>query len=158
MSYLKALLLLFVFFSASASADVWKWVDAKGITHFVDTNTAIFTWVDDDDKLHYADTPDHTDAVAVQLVWHSAGSLQDLNPMGAPLGQDDYPGETDEQRLEREKAEAYYCKRATEIYDSYVNAPRLYKTNDDGEKEYLSKADAKAEIADTKLKKDELCT
>ena len=54
-------------------------------------------------------------------------------------------------------AEAYYCKRATEIYDSYVNAPRLYKTNDDGEKEYLSKAAAAAEIADTKSKKDELC-
>jgi hypothetical protein len=157
MSYLKVLLLLSVFFSASASADVWKWFDAKGNIHFVDTNKAIFTWVGDDDKLYYSDTPDHKDAVAVQLVWHSAGSLQELNPTGAPLGQDDFPGETDDQRLEREMAEAYYCKRATEIYDSYVNAPRLYKTNDDGEKEYLSEAAAAAEIADTKSKKDELC-
>ena len=29
------------------------------------------------------------------------------------------------------------CKRATEAHDSYVNAPRLYRTNDDGEREYL---------------------
>ena len=158
MSYLKVLfLLLFVFYSASASADVWKWLDARGNTHFVDTDKSIFTWLDENDKLHYADTPDHRDAVAVQLVWHSKGSLQDLNPTGTPLGQDDFPGETDEQRVEREAAEAYYCKRATEIYDSYVNAPRLYKTNDDGDKEYLSKADAKAEIADTKSKRDEVC-
>ena len=59
-------------------------------THFVDTNKAIFTWVGDDDKLYYSDTPDHKDAVAVQLVWHSAGSLQELNPTGAPLGKDDF--------------------------------------------------------------------
>ena len=85
MSYLKVLfLLLFVFYSASASADVWKWLDARGNTHFVDTDKSIFTWLDENDKLHYADTPDHRDAVAVQLVWHSKGSLQDLNPTGTP--------------------------------------------------------------------------
>ncbi len=157
MSKLKFILLLSVLFGTQAFADVWRWTDAAGNTHFVDSNKAIFTWTDDAGKIHYSDTPDHKDAIAVQLVWHSAGSLQDLNPTGAPLGTDDYPGETEEQRLERETAEAYYCKRATGIYDSYVNAPSLDVTNDKGEKEYLSEKDMAAEIADTKAKKDELC-
>ncbi len=68
-----------------------------------------------------------------------------------------FPGETAEDRAEREKAEAYYCKRATEIYESYLNAPQLYRTGEGGEREYLSKKDAAATIADTKMKKDELC-
>jgi hypothetical protein len=56
------------------------------------------------------------------------------------------------------QAEAYYCKRATEIYDSYVNAPRLYKTGADGEPEYLSDEEATQTIAETKAKVDDLCS
>ena len=54
-------------------------------------------------------------------------------------------------------AEAYYCKRAQEIYDSYAKAPRLYKTNSDGERAYLSDKEAAQMISDTKSKVDELC-
>ena len=42
----------------AANADVWKWVDAFGKTHFVDTMKPIYTWVDDYGKLHYADKPE----------------------------------------------------------------------------------------------------
>ena len=62
-----------------------------------------------------------------------------------------------EDRAEREKAEAYYCKRATEIYESYLNAPQLYRTNDAGEREYLNKKEAASMIAETKAKVNELC-
>ncbi len=144
--------------SAVAQADVWKWVDADGKTHFVDTSTPIYTWVDESGDIHYSDTPDHEDAVSVELVWVSSGSLADVedNDDGSGSGAA-YPGETPAERAEREKAEAYYCKRATEIYESYVNAPRLYKTNDSGEREYLSKEDAAKTIAETRAQKDELC-
>ncbi len=141
---------------AAAQADVWKWVDSKGDTHFVDTTKPIFTWIDESGDVHYSDTPDHADAVSVELVWHSKGTLADLKEDGGASGSA-YPGETAEERAEREKAEAYYCKRATEIYDSYVNAPRLYKTNDKGEKEYLSSEEAARTIAETRARKDELC-
>ena len=146
-------------FATVADADVWRWVDAEGNTHYVDTMKPIFTWVDEYGKAHYSDTPEHEDAVAVELFWHSAGSLADLD---APLGDADtddgaYPGETQAQRAERLAAEAYYCKRATEIYDSYVNAPQLYRTGEDGEREYLSKQEAAAKIAETRVKKEELC-
>jgi uncharacterized protein DUF4124 len=153
-----AVLVLVAGFSTAAQADVWKWVDATGKTHFVDTKTSIYTWVDDRGDVHYADTPGHEDAVAVQLVWMSKGTLDDMQADDDESGSGyAFPGETPEERAEREKAEAYYCKRATEIYESYVNAPRLYKTNDNGEREYLDKKTAAAKIAETRTQKDELC-
>lgn len=154
---LAVLILVFGFVSA-AYADVWSWVDASGKTHFVDTQTPIYTWVDENGDVHYSDTPDHQAAVAVVLVWVSSGSIDQLQANNDAAGSTDFlPGETEEDRAERKKAEAYYCKRATEIYDSYVNAPRLYKTGADGEREYLSKEDSAQTIAETRAQKDELC-
>jgi hypothetical protein len=143
----------------SANADVWKWVDASGNTHFVDTMKPIYTWIDEFGKVHYSDTPDHEDAVSVQLVWLSTGTLDEVSETTdkPESGGYAYAGETAEDRAEREKAEAYYCKRATEIYDSYLNAPQLYRTGEDGKREYLSKKDAAATIAETKAKVNELC-
>lgn len=156
---MKTLLTIFVLtigLSVPAAADVWKWVDANGRTHFVDTMKPIYTWLDEFGKRHYSDTPGHEDAVSVQLVWHSSGTLDDLEQSGSDDGYA-YPGETAEERAEREAADAYYCKRATEIFESYVNAPRLYRTNDAGEREYLSEKEAAATIAETKAKMTELC-
>jgi len=152
-----AVLGLLVGLCATAQADVWKWVDAQGKTHFVDTNTPIYTWVDETGDIHYSDKPDHEDAVSVELVWVSSGSLAQVENTDKAGSGYAYPGETPEERAEREKAEAYYCKRATEIYESYVNAPRLYKTNENGEREYLSKEDAAKTIAETRAQKEELC-
>lgn len=159
MKRLHTLLALLLGLSSPAFADIWKWVDAEGETHFVDTNTPIYTWLDETGKRHYSDTPGHEDAVSVELVWHSQGSLEDLENGGGDKesGGYAYPGETAEERAEREAAEAYYCKRATEIFESYLNAPRLYRTTDAGEREYLSEADAAATIAETKAKMEELC-
>ena len=156
MTYLRILLLFSILASGSAAADVWKWEDASGKTHYVDTNTAIFTWVEDG-KVFYSDTPDHEDAVAVQLVWVSKGTLDDLE---SAANSDDgfaFAGETTEARASREASEAHYCIRAKEIYASYQNAPRLYKTNEDGEREYLSKKEERATLADTESKMNELC-
>ncbi len=153
-----AVLVLLFGFGTAAQADVWRWVDATGKTHFVDTNKPIYTWVDERGDVHFSDTPGHEDAVSVELVWVSSGSLDEMKASNDEAGSGyAFPGETPEERAEREKAEAYYCKRATEIYESYVNAPRLYKTNDAGEREYLSKEEAASTIAETRAQKDELC-
>jgi hypothetical protein len=160
MKQLLAIFTLLFGLCLTASADVWKWVDAAGNTHFVDTMTPIYTWVDDFGKVHYGDTPGHEDAVSVELVWVAKGSLDEVAKTDEKSSSGGYafPGETAEDRAEREKAEAYYCKRATEIYESYLNAPQLYRTSESGEREYLSKKDAAATIAETKAKKDELCS
>ena len=159
MKPLLAIITLVFGFCLTANADVWKWVDSLGKLHFVDTMTPIYTWIDEFGKAHYSDRPDHADAVSVELMWHSTGTLDSVGEDNdeSETGGYAYPGETAEQRAEREKAEAYYCKRANEIYDSYVNAPQLYRTGEDGEREYLSKKDAAAMIAETKTKRDDLC-
>ena len=157
MKKLLTICILLCSFCQAAQADIWKWVDALGNTHFVDTMKPIYTWVEDG-KVHYADQPGHADAVSVQLVWISEGTLDETKKETASADSGyAFPGETAEQRAERERAEAYYCNRATEIYESYLNAPQLYKTNAEGKREYLSKAEAAKTIAETRAKKDELC-
>ncbi len=152
-------ILLALAISSGAYADVWKWLDAHGDTHFVDSDKAIFTWVDEFGKLHYSDKPGHEDAISVQLVWHSKGQLADVEGTDSGTVSQDrgHPGESPEDKYEREMAEAYYCKRATEIYDSYTNAPRLYKTDEDGERAYLSDEEAAETLAETKVKMTALC-
>ncbi len=154
MTRLLTILALTIGLSVPATADVWKWVDANGKTHFVDTMKPIYTWIDLNGKRHYSDTPGHEDAVSVQLVWHSEGALDDLDD---PETDAAYPGETAEERAEREAADAYYCKRATEIFESYQDAPRLYRTNEAGEREYLSEQEAVATIAQTEAQMNEIC-
>ena len=155
------LAVLLLALSGAAQADIWRWTDAHGKIHFVDTLKAIYTWVEDG-KVFFSDTPDHEDAVSVELVWHSAG-----NDVEAAAKEEDkklkahdkwaHVGETPEERLQRENAEKYYCQRARDIYDSYVKAPRLYKTNDAGAREYLSEEEAARTLAETKARVDELC-
>ena len=157
MSYIRILLLLTILCAGSAAADVWLWVDSTGETHFVETNRPIFTWEDRSGKAFYSDKPDHEDAVLVQLVWVSKGTIQDMNAAEESSDGYAYEGETPDDRAAREEQEAHYCKRGTEIYDSYVNAPRLYRTNDDGEREYLSKKEAEMTMQETKVKMDDLC-
>lgn len=160
MNKIAAICLLATGLVTTANADVWKWVDEEGKTHFVDTMTAIYTWTDEKGARHYSDTPDHEDAVSVDIVWHSSGSLADVEGSGddGSIDEGAYPGETEADRIERQRAEAYFCKRATEIYESYLDAPQLYRTNGEGEREYLSKKDAAKTLAETRAKKDELCS
>ena len=161
MKKLTAIIILAFGLCLTANADVWKWVDVYGDTHYVSTMTTIYTWLDEYGKVHYSDKPEHADAVSVELVWHSTGNLSDSestdSQTGTSRGKEIDPNETVDERIEREMAEAYYCKRAREIYDSYANAPQLYKTNADGQKEYLSDEEAEATLSETKARVAELC-
>lgn len=143
----------------TASADIWKWTDVHGKIHFVNTLKPIYTWVEDG-KVFFADKPGHEDAVSVELVWHSTGDDVEAAAEEEKRKAHDkwaYVGETPEERLERENAEKYYCNRAKEIYESYKQAPRLYKTNDAGVREYLSDEEAAQTLAETKARVAELC-
>ena len=135
-----------------AAADVWTWTDATGEVHFVESDRPIFTWMESD-KVFYSDSPDHEDAVAVVLVWHSKGRIEDLEQGGTKL---EVVGEEPEKTPEQLAAEAHYCKRVKEIYDSYVGAPKLYQSKE-GEREYLDEKATEAKIAETKAKLEEHC-
>ena len=55
-------------------------------------------------------------------------------------------------------AEAYYCKQAPALYNAHANAPRLYKTDKKGKREYLSAKEAAATIAETEASVAEWCS
>jgi hypothetical protein len=160
MNKLAALLLL-ICLSTPAVADIWKWVDAKGDVHFVNSRKPIYTWLDDYGRAQYADKPGHESAVSVDLVWHSTGDSVEEAEKKAEMKASGsgwaHPGESPEERLERENAEQYYCKRARDIYDSYLNAPRLYETNEKGEKVYLTEEQTAAKIKETEAAVAQIC-
>jgi hypothetical protein len=158
MNYLRALALLGLGITVQAEADVWKWIDAKGNTHYVDTMKTIYTWIDGSGEVHYSDTPEREDAVTAELIWHSSGTLDDLDAAVAqPAEEFATEGEADPGEPDAQAAD-YYCRRATEIYESYVNAPQLFRTGPDGQREYLSEEDAASTIAETRARKEELCS
>jgi hypothetical protein len=144
-----------------ANADLWTWTDAKGVRHTVTSAKPLYTWLDESGKVHYSDTPDHEDAVSVELVWHSAGNLEETagSKPGAEksAGSNAHPGETEAERVAREQAEAYYCKRAQEIYDSYVKAPRLYESDAAGKRVFLDEKQTAAKLAETESAVAQLC-
>ena len=139
-----------------ANADVWRWVDANGDSHFVDSNLAMYTWQDKQGKVYYSDKPDHEDAVRVQLMWHSKGSLAEAGKLS-----DDKQGEVVATAAEtgtREAVVAKNCERAKQILSSYENAPKLYRTNEAGGREILDEAEFAATLADAKEKTKLLCS
>ena len=159
MKELTAITILFFAVCTGANADVWTWVDIKGGIHFVDTVIPIYTWLDENDRVHFADKPEHEEVTLVKLVWHSSGNLAEATADDIQEDTDSgaYSGETDEERLDREMAEAYYCKQSREIHDTYLDAPRLFRTNEDGQREYLSDEEAAKTLAESEAKVKEWC-
>lgn len=140
--------------ASSSIADVWKWVDPLGNTRYVETLRPVFTWVVDG-KVYFSDLPDHEDAIAVQLVWHSRGKVADLDENGRSSVADE--PETPEEAAARLEAEKKYCKRITEIHDSYVNAPRMYRVNEQKEREYLSDKEMRKAIQEISAVRKAAC-
>ena len=144
-----------------ANADIWIWTDANGEVHMVNSSRPLYTWLDESGNVHYSDTSEHEDAVSVELVWHSTDDKTDsaerktITAKAPDSGAN--PGETDAERVTREQAEAYYCKRARDIYDSYVYAPRLYDTDADGKRVYLDEQQTAAKLAETQSVVTQLC-
>lgn len=127
----------------AANADIWKWVDENG-------------------NVHYSDTPAREYAMNAERVSYGPGnrsaSRSGNSRTNASRGNDIDPQETPEEERAREDAQAYYCNQARDIYHSYVDAPRLYRTGEDGEREYLSDQEAAAALASAKASVTEWCT
>ena len=155
MKHVSLVIISLLGLSLPAHADVWMWIDAAGNRHFVDTQSPIYTWVDSNGEVYYSDTPEHENALSVRLQWYSSGTLQDAEEANADDGR--LPGESEEEQREREQAEAYYCDQATEVYESYVDAPHVFRTTESGKREYLSKKEKEKVIADALAQKEDFC-
>lgn len=142
MKELTAIVLLVFGLSLTADADIWKWVDEHG-------------------NVHYGDRPAREYAVKAELVRYTPGnrtaSTSRPNRTDTSPSKDADPEETPEEERAREDAQAYYCKQAKDIYRSYVGAPRLFRTSEDGQREYLSDDEVAATLADAEAKVAEWC-
>lgn len=161
MKYALAVLLLFGCIGA-AQADIWKWVDANGEVHFVNSLTPIYTWTDETGRVFYSDTPGHEDAVSVELIWVSGGDLEDVEPehdSALPISGGRIFAEESREEIEaRAQQRKEFCDKAKAVYDSYIKAPRLYTTDDKGKRVYLSSKEATRIIQETKAKRDDACS
>ena len=120
-------------------------------------NADIWKWVNEDGNVHFGDTPAREYAVNAELVAYTPGkrstSTSSNGQTNTSRGNDTNP----EEIRARQDSQAYYCNRAKEIYDSYVDAPRLYRTSEDGRREYLSDQEAAAALANAEASVAEWC-
>lgn len=124
-------------------------------------NADIWKWVDEDGNVHYSDTPAREYAVNAEPVRYASGnrsaSTSSDSRTDASKDKDTDVGETPEEKTAREHAQAYYCTRAKEIYRSYVAAPRLYRSSEDGRREYLTDQETAAALANAEASVTEWC-
>lgn len=124
-------------------------------------NADIYKWVDDNGNVHYSDTPARDNGVSAERVSHSsvnrpaAASSNGRTDTG--VARDSGSREDAEKTQAGEDAQAYYCERAKEIYKSYLGAPRLFRTGEDGQREYLSDEEMAAKIAEAEASVAEWC-
>lgn len=140
MSKLPVIAFLVIGLWGTADADIWKWVD-------------------DDGNIHYGDLPAREYSKSAELVRHTTGRRSTSNDSRTDIHSrnDSDSAETSQEQQSREEAQTYYCEQARGIYRSYANAPRLYRTSDDGEREYLSDEEMAATIADAEASVAEWC-
>ena len=142
MKQFAALIILAFSPCLAAHADIWKWVDEDG-------------------NVHFGDMPAPKNAENAELVKYTPGTRptspsskdQTSTSLGKEIDQDETPAE----KREREDAQAYYCNQAKEIYRSYVDATRLYRSSENGRREYLSEQEASAALANAEASVAEWC-
>ena len=135
---------------AAAVADVYRSVDAQG-------------------QVHYSDTPTPgAELVHVQKLGMSSFNAPPSTPAGnakAPPDSsapppDPVAKQAAQQAVQQDVAQtrADQCKKATADYNQAVAARRIYQAGADGERQYLSDADADQQRVSLKLAMDAACS
>ena len=119
--------------SALAQADVYRWVDAQGEVHYSDR------WVPGS-VLIKVERPRATPAAAASTQAAEQNRLAVTNDrINAQQAQN-----AAARAVQRDVQEARtaQCKEAKERYEKSIQARRIFRTGKDGEREYLSDAEA----------------
>ena len=135
-----------LFWSAMASAVVYKWVDAQGKTQYGDR------------------PPDGVHAEVVELlgthVAHTAAPAPAPSsaPKTAPSG--DKAAQDTKNAVAQDVAEsrAKQCADAQDRYKKLIEGRKLYKTGPDGERQYLTSDEIDAERLNAKRDVDATCS
>jgi hypothetical protein len=137
---------------AAAMADVYRSIDAQGQVHYSDTPTPGAELVHVQ-KLGFATTNVASSAPASSSASASANSNSNLPPPD-PVKQ-----QAAKQAVQQDVAQtrADQCKKATTDYNQAVDARRIYKPGANGEREYLSDADADQQRLNLRLAMEAVC-
>jgi Domain of unknown function (DUF4124) len=122
------------------SGDVYRTVDAQGHVEYTDTPTP------GSELVHVADG-------------HVASQPAPAKPDGAKRADEQLSQESAQRAMQSDltQARTEQCKKATEAYQQSIRARRIYKTDDDGSKEYLSDADADQIRLNNRLEMESAC-
>jgi hypothetical protein len=138
---------LLIGWSSMASAVVYKWVDAQG-------------------KVQYGDNPpDGVHAEVVELLGTHSGHSGSPNPNPNPTvtAKADKPASTvsadTKKAVDSDVAQARdkQCADAQDRYKKLIEGRRLYKTGDNGERQYLTSEEIDSERLNAKRDIDETC-
>jgi hypothetical protein len=131
--------------SSLASAVVYKWTDAQG-------------------KVQYGDRPpDGVHAEVVEMLGTHSGraatspaNLGTHPTIAAPSGVT--PQEKQSVQQDVESARVKQCSDAQDHYKKLIEGRHLYKTGDDGEKQFLTSDEIETERLNAKRDVDSVCT
>ncbi|MFB3064619.1 MAG: DUF4124 domain-containing protein [Gammaproteobacteria bacterium] len=125
-----ALILLGLSISIGASAAVWMWTDADGVIHYSD-------YPADEGAVLIEIESKPTNRAAIAEQREETITLERERQQGDRLRREEKAEEKAQRKIDRELAKEK-CVKARERYDTYYNTPRLYRTTEDGDFEYLS--------------------
>jgi hypothetical protein len=147
MRHRAALAIAALVLSSAASADVYRWVDASGRVHYSDR------WVEGSELIK-------TSAPAAAFA-KSAQAETQRNQLRASderiREQQAQSSAAEAVRQDVEAKRAEQCKQARENYEKSIAARRIYKNGPNGERQYLSDAEADEMRIKARASMDALC-
>lgn len=131
-------------------------------------SAAVFTWIDDEGEVHYSDKPEVDGAVRVDIESKPTNdqtvAAERQQAVTSELerqqqAQENRELENEDQQFDKEDQEriAKNCQTARQNYETYYNAPRLYRPTADGGREYLSGAEMDAARATAQAEINKWC-
>ena len=150
----KCLLMLFsLLISTAVLADVYKWVDGTGETHYTDRADTIpagvaFELVPVESR--------RTNTARVNAQRQETIALERQRQLRAGDEAEQAVEQRDDQREVRAERETN-CQKAREQYDNMYNYRRLYRPTEDGGREYLSSEETDQVRAKAQAAVDEWC-
>lgn len=130
--------------SAATQGQVYKYTDANGQVHYADRAPSTATQVK-------GPTPPSQQAAPARPAAQAPQATQ--APPALPVNREQA------QQVQRDVAVAReeQCKQARENYDKAIRAQRVFKTNEKGEREFISPAEADALRLQIKAEMDGAC-
>ncbi len=148
LSILTGVLLCASMLASAGTGAVYRWKDPNGIWHYSDQPRPGAIMISGPKKP--ASAPNATPTPPPPPVPVPARATAEEEPQVSPEVANDV-------RAAAATAKTEQCKKATEVYDKSIQARRLYKTDEQGNRVYLSEAELDKERLKARSARDISC-